>query len=114
MLAGGKSRKEGARAFFELLVLKSHGYIDVDQPEPYQAISVAPKAKLVEAAQPPEVAFPEHAVRSTSGHGAQEVGRDFNALFRGLRTCASRVAISALHSIHSKKQQCTGCRYSPT
>ena len=50
MLAGGKSRKEGARAFFELLVLKSHGYIDVDQPEPYQAISVAPKAKLVEAA----------------------------------------------------------------
>lgn len=49
MLGGGKTRKEGARAFFELLVLKSHGYVHVEQPEPYSAITLAPKPKLVQA-----------------------------------------------------------------
>ncbi|KNC47168.1 cohesin subunit rad21 [Thecamonas trahens ATCC 50062] len=45
----GASKREAAGAFFELLVLKSHGRIAVNQPEPYDDIAIAPTATFADA-----------------------------------------------------------------
>lgn len=39
--AEGVSRKDAARAFFELLVLGSRGYVVADQPRPFADISIS-------------------------------------------------------------------------
>eukprot|EP00039_Didymoeca_costata_P019578 m.338093 g.338093 ORF g.338093 m.338093 type:complete len:553 (-) comp18312_c0_seq1:82-1740(-) len=48
-LTKNKTRRQAATCLFELLVLKTKGYIDVDQSEPYSDILVSPTDKLVSA-----------------------------------------------------------------
>ncbi|KAL9402266.1 hypothetical protein Peur_006115 [Populus x canadensis] len=48
-LLAGKTRKEASRMFFETLVLKTRDYIHVDQLNPFDSISVKPRAKLMKS-----------------------------------------------------------------
>ncbi|KAL6504020.1 hypothetical protein OROGR_025943 [Orobanche gracilis] len=43
----GKSRKEASRMFFEALVLKTRDYIQVEQSNPYNDITIKPRTKLM-------------------------------------------------------------------
>ncbi|CAJ1791855.1 unnamed protein product [Sphenostylis stenocarpa] len=43
---GGRARKEGARLFYEVLVLKTTGYVDVEQNEAYGDIAISKLPKL--------------------------------------------------------------------
>uniref|UniRef100_A0A0A9ECY9 Rad21/Rec8-like protein C-terminal eukaryotic domain-containing protein n=1 Tax=Arundo donax TaxID=35708 RepID=A0A0A9ECY9_ARUDO len=42
----GKKRKTSARFFYETLILKSHGLIDVSQEQPYEDITLSPTPQL--------------------------------------------------------------------
>lgn len=46
---GGKARLDAARWFFELLVLKTKDFVDLDQPEPYADIAIRPRPLLMAA-----------------------------------------------------------------
>jgi hypothetical protein len=46
-VAKGKPRSEACRWFFELLVLKSRGYVELEQEEPYADIQIRPRPKLL-------------------------------------------------------------------
>lgn len=46
-LVRGKTRKEASRMFFETLVLTTKDYISVDQPNPYDLVSIKPGPKLL-------------------------------------------------------------------
>ncbi|CAD6228706.1 unnamed protein product [Miscanthus lutarioriparius] len=46
-LVRGKTRKEASRMFFETLVLTTKDYISVDQPNPYDFVSIKPGPKLL-------------------------------------------------------------------
>ncbi|KAH7542143.1 hypothetical protein FEM48_Zijuj02G0042000 [Ziziphus jujuba var. spinosa] len=48
-LIAGKTRKEASRMFFETLVLKTRDYIHVEQPKPFDNISIKPKIKLMKS-----------------------------------------------------------------
>lgn len=48
-LVEGRSRTDACRWFFELLVLKTRGYVDLEQPQPYANISIAARPKLLAA-----------------------------------------------------------------
>ncbi|CAA0820131.1 Unknown protein [Striga hermonthica] len=50
-LLAGKTRKESARLFYEMLVLKTRGCIDVEQEKPYGDILVRETSKLKQASQ---------------------------------------------------------------
>ncbi|KAL6501072.1 hypothetical protein OROHE_025269 [Orobanche hederae] len=43
----GKSRKEASRMFFEALVLKTRDYIQVEQSNPYDDITIKPRTRLM-------------------------------------------------------------------
>ncbi|CAA0814507.1 Sister chromatid cohesion 1 protein 4 [Striga hermonthica] len=45
----GKSRKEASRMFFETLVLKTRDYIHVEQPNPYDDITIKPRTRLMKS-----------------------------------------------------------------
>lgn len=45
-----KNKRVAAACFFELLVLKTKGYIEVDQQEPYDDIKITPTAQLTASA----------------------------------------------------------------
>lgn len=45
----GKSRVDACRWFFELLVLKSKNWVDLEQGEPYADISITARPKLLAA-----------------------------------------------------------------
>lgn len=42
----GKSRQDASRWFFELLVLKSQGFVELQQAQPYAEISVSAARQL--------------------------------------------------------------------
>ncbi|KAF3452275.1 hypothetical protein FNV43_RR02708 [Rhamnella rubrinervis] len=44
-----KTRKEASRMFFETLVLKTRDYIHVEQPKPFDNISIKPRIKLMKS-----------------------------------------------------------------
>ena len=46
-VARGKPRGEACRWFFELLVLKSRAYVDLEQAAPYGDIAIRPRPKLL-------------------------------------------------------------------
>ena len=46
-LVAGRPRLEACRWFFEALVLRNKGYVDLKQEEPYGEISITPLAKLM-------------------------------------------------------------------
>ena len=46
-IAGGKPRAEACRWFFELLVLKSRSYVDLEQAAPYGDIAIRVRPKLL-------------------------------------------------------------------
>ncbi|WCJ38920.1 sister chromatid cohesion 1 protein 4 [Euphorbia peplus] len=48
-LLAGKTRKEASRMFFETLVLKTRDYIQVEQPKPFENISLKPRSKLIKS-----------------------------------------------------------------
>ncbi|KQK11021.1 sister chromatid cohesion 1 protein 4 [Brachypodium distachyon] len=48
-LLRGKTRKEASRMFFETLVLSTKDYIHVDQPNPFDFVSVKPGPKLLKS-----------------------------------------------------------------
>ncbi|WVZ67827.1 hypothetical protein U9M48_016856 [Paspalum notatum var. saurae] len=48
-LVRGKTRKEASRMFFETLVLTTKDYISVDQPNPFDFVSVRPGPKLLKS-----------------------------------------------------------------
>ena len=43
----GKSRVDACCWFFEVLVLKSRDYVELDQPKPYGDISIRPTSRLL-------------------------------------------------------------------
>lgn len=47
-LVAGRPRLEACRWFFEALVLRNKGYVDLQQEEPYGEIKIMPLAKLIE------------------------------------------------------------------
>ena len=48
-LVEGHSRLDACRWFFELLVLKTKNYVDLEQPAPYGNISITARPKLLAA-----------------------------------------------------------------
>ncbi len=46
-LVDGHSRLDACRWFFELLVLKTRNYVDLEQPAPYGNISITARPKLL-------------------------------------------------------------------
>uniref|UniRef100_A0A0E0JS73 Rad21/Rec8-like protein N-terminal domain-containing protein n=1 Tax=Oryza punctata TaxID=4537 RepID=A0A0E0JS73_ORYPU len=48
-LLSGKTRKEASRMFFETLVLTTKDFISVDQPNPFDFVSVKPGPKLLKS-----------------------------------------------------------------
>ncbi|KAL6840041.1 hypothetical protein ACP4OV_029851 [Aristida adscensionis] len=48
-LLNGKTRKEASRMFFETLVLTTKDYINVEQPNPFDFISIKPGPKLLKS-----------------------------------------------------------------
>ncbi|KAF8664876.1 hypothetical protein HU200_054189 [Digitaria exilis] len=48
-LVRGKTRKEASRMFFETLVLTTKDYISVDQPNPFDFVSIKPGPKLLKS-----------------------------------------------------------------
>ncbi|CAH8364682.1 unnamed protein product [Eruca vesicaria subsp. sativa] len=48
-LLAGKTRKEASRMFFETLVLKTRDYIQVEQANPYESITIKPRPKLTKS-----------------------------------------------------------------
>ncbi|CAL4959981.1 unnamed protein product [Urochloa decumbens] len=48
-LVRGKTRKEASRMFFETLVLTTKDYISVDQPNPFDFVSIKPVPKLLKS-----------------------------------------------------------------
>ncbi|CAO2182041.1 unnamed protein product [Urochloa humidicola] len=48
-LVRGKTRKEASRMFFETLVLTTKDYIGVDQPNPFDFVSIKPGPKLLKS-----------------------------------------------------------------
>ncbi|KAL3654000.1 hypothetical protein CASFOL_003681 [Castilleja foliolosa] len=48
-LLTGKSRKEASRMFFETLVLKTRDYIDVEQKNPYDDITIKSRTRLMKS-----------------------------------------------------------------
>ena len=42
----GKSRQDASRWFFELLVLKSQGFVELQQSEPYADVTISPAVQL--------------------------------------------------------------------
>nr|VDC78874.1 unnamed protein product [Brassica rapa] len=48
-LLAGKTRKEASRMFFEILVLKTRDYIQVEQAKPYESITIKPRPKLTKS-----------------------------------------------------------------
>ena len=48
-LLEGKGRKDASRWFFEMLVLKTRNYVNLQQEEPYGDISVSATSKLLTA-----------------------------------------------------------------
>ncbi|KAJ2400104.1 sister chromatid cohesion protein 1, partial [Coemansia sp. RSA 2531] len=55
-VAGGARRGDAVKLFFELLVLKSKDFIDVQQAAPFEDIMLSPRAKLRQAADSISVA----------------------------------------------------------
>jgi len=47
-LVAGKSRLEACRWFFEALVLRNKGFVDLEQAEPYGQVTIRPLQKLME------------------------------------------------------------------
>ena len=48
-LLEGKGRKDASRWFFEMLVLKTRNYVNLQQEEPYGDIAVSATSKLLTA-----------------------------------------------------------------
>ena len=48
-LVDGKTRADACRWFFEVLVLKSRDYVELEQPKPYGDISIRPTSRLLTA-----------------------------------------------------------------
>ncbi|XP_062211600.1 sister chromatid cohesion 1 protein 4-like [Phragmites australis] len=48
-LLSGKTRKEASRMFFETLVLTTKDYINVEQPNPFDFVSIKPGPKLLKS-----------------------------------------------------------------
>jgi len=48
-LLRGKTRKEASRMFFETLVLSTKDYIQVEQPNPFDFVTVKPGSKLLKS-----------------------------------------------------------------
>lgn len=48
-LVDGKTRADACRWFFEVLVLKSRNYVDLEQPKPYSDINIRPTSRLLTA-----------------------------------------------------------------
>ncbi|KAL0403395.1 UNVERIFIED_CONTAM: Sister chromatid cohesion 1 protein 4 [Sesamum radiatum] len=48
-LLTGKSRKEASRMFFEALVLKTRDYVHVEQPNPFDDITIKPRTRLMKS-----------------------------------------------------------------
>ncbi len=48
-LVEGKTRADACRWFFEVLVLKSRNYVELEQPKPYGDISIRPTSRLLTA-----------------------------------------------------------------
>ncbi|XP_062215308.1 sister chromatid cohesion 1 protein 4-like isoform X2 [Phragmites australis] len=48
-LLSGKTRKEASRMFFETLVLTTKDYINVEQPSPFDFVSIKPGPKLLKS-----------------------------------------------------------------
>ncbi|KAL0452241.1 UNVERIFIED_CONTAM: Sister chromatid cohesion 1 protein 4 [Sesamum latifolium] len=48
-LLSGKSRKEASRMFFEALVLKTRDYVHVEQPNPFDDITIKPRTRLMKS-----------------------------------------------------------------
>ncbi|KAF8081066.1 hypothetical protein N665_0908s0022 [Sinapis alba] len=48
-LLAGKTRKEASRMFFETLVLKTRDYIQIEQVNPYESITIKPRPKLTKS-----------------------------------------------------------------
>ena len=42
-IVAGKSRLDASRWFFEMLVLKTRDYVDLEQQQPYGAITIRPR-----------------------------------------------------------------------
>ena len=51
-LVAGRPRLEACRWFFEALVLRNKGFVDLKQDEPYGEIHITPLAKLIEGQGP--------------------------------------------------------------
>ena len=45
----GKARVDACRWFFEVLVLKSRDYVELEQPKPYGDIRIRPTSRLLAA-----------------------------------------------------------------
>ncbi|KAJ2819796.1 sister chromatid cohesion protein 1 [Coemansia sp. 'formosensis'] len=60
-VVGGARRGDAVKLFFELLVLKSKGFIDVQQAAPFEDILISPCAKLRQAADSISVATTDDA-----------------------------------------------------
>ena len=45
----GKTRVDACRWFFEVLVLKSRDYVELEQPKPYGDIRIRPTSRLLAA-----------------------------------------------------------------
>ena len=48
-LVEGKTRADACRWFFEVLVLKSRNYVELEQPKSYGDISIRPTSRLLTA-----------------------------------------------------------------
>eukprot|EP00898_Chlorokybus_atmophyticus_P000412 jgi/Chlat1/1371/Chrsp119S01784 len=48
-MVAGKSRREAARMFFEMLVLKTKDYVHLEQEEPYSDITISARPRLLSA-----------------------------------------------------------------
>ena len=45
----GKSKADACRWFFEVRVLKTRNYVELEQPKPYGDISIRPTSRLLAA-----------------------------------------------------------------
>jgi len=52
-IVAGKSRLEACRWFFEALVLRNKGYVDLEQAEPYGEIAIRPLQQLMDGGPVP-------------------------------------------------------------
>lgn len=46
-LVAGKSRADAARYFYQTLVLSTHGYVSLEQAQPYGDVLIKPMDKLL-------------------------------------------------------------------